>query len=74
MKDEFVARELVDIAKKLIGRQLDVFEYHQKKIAIRTLQMSDAGASIMGGMTKEEARNFLQKIGYSERQIARIES
>jgi hypothetical protein len=27
----------------------------------------------MGGMTKEEARNFLRRIGYSDGQIANIE-
>lgn len=40
-------------------KALTVFEKHQKKIALATLKMSDVGASIMGGMTKEEARSFL---------------
>jgi len=32
---------------------------HQRKIAYATLKMSDAGAVIMGGMTKQEARKIL---------------
>jgi hypothetical protein len=52
---------------------LSVVDRHQKKIALRTLKMTDAGARIMGGMTKEEARNFLRRIGYSDGQIAKIE-
>lgn len=35
--------------------------------------MNDIGASIMGGMTKEEARRFLASIGYTQEQIAKIE-
>jgi hypothetical protein len=74
MNKQAVANELVKIAELLIGRELDVFERHQKKIAIDTLRMSDMGANIMGGMTKDEARAFLAKIGYSAQQIARIEN
>jgi len=74
MNKTMVASELVKIAEELVGREMNVFDYHQKKIAISTLKMSDAGANIMGGMTKDEARNFLRKIGYSEQQIARIEN
>ena len=51
MNKQAVANELVKIAELLIGRELDVFERHQKKIAIDTLRMSDMGANIMGGMT-----------------------
>lgn len=43
--------------------QLNTFEKHQRKIAEATLKMHDAGALIMGGMTKEEARSFLRRIG-----------
>ena len=42
---------------------MDIFTKHQKKIAIATLKMTDAGARIMGGMTKEEAREVLRKMG-----------
>lgn len=47
------------------GKQvkLSIPEQHQKRIAIATLKMSDMGASIMGGMTKAEARQFLSGIG-----------
>lgn len=38
-----------------------IFDNHQIKIAKSTLKMSDAGANIMGGMTKEEAREILKK-------------
>jgi hypothetical protein len=41
-------------------RQLSVPKQHQLKIAVQTLKYSDAGARIMGGMTKAEAFNFLQ--------------
>jgi hypothetical protein len=56
-----------------MAKELDTFQKHQKKIAIATLKMNDMGASIMGGMTKAEARNFLKSIGYNENQIARLE-
>jgi len=38
-----------------------IFDKHQIAIAKRTLQLSDEGALILGGMTKEEARAILQK-------------
>jgi hypothetical protein len=53
---------------------LDIFQQHAKKIAISTLKMSDMGANIMGGMSKDEARAFLKSIGYSDSQIAKIEN
>lgn len=37
----------------------DVAKKHQLKIAKDTLKMSDVGAFIMGGMTKDEAREIL---------------
>lgn len=43
-------------------RQLTVFEHHQLKIARDTLKMSDVGARIMGGMTKDEARAIILKL------------
>lgn len=42
-------------------RKLDVFEAHQLRIARATLKLSDAGARIMGGMTKDEAREIIRK-------------
>jgi hypothetical protein len=48
-------------------------EQHQKKIALSTLKMNDVGANIMGGMTKEQARAFLKRIGYSDARIADLE-
>ena len=54
--------------------KLSIPEQHQKRIAIHTLKMSDAGALIMGGMSKDEARAFLARIGYTKEQIAKLES
>lgn len=56
-----------------IKEELSVPEKHQKKIAIDTLKMHDVGANIMGGMTKEEARKFLSKIGYTDEKITKLE-
>jgi hypothetical protein len=44
-------------------KNISVPERHRIKIAKDTLKMSDVGAHIMGGMTKEEARNLLTKYG-----------
>jgi len=54
-------------------KKLTVPEKHQLKIAKQTLKYSDVGASIMGGMTKDEARAFLKKVGYSDREIKKLE-
>jgi len=43
-------------------RKLTVFEKHQLRIARDTLKMSDIGAHIMGGMTKKEAKNFINSL------------
>ena len=50
-----------------------VAQRHQFKIAKSTLRMSDAGALIMGGMSKLEARQFLRSMGWTDRRIARLE-
>lgn len=55
-------------------KTLSVPEQHQKKIALATLRMSDVGASIMGGMSKAEARAFLERIGYSAAKITALEN
>jgi hypothetical protein len=47
-------------------------EQHQIKIAKQTLKMSDVGAQIMGGMTKEEAREVLRKHGVRFRENHRV--
>lgn len=54
-------------------RNLSVPEKHQLRIALQTLKMTDAGANIMGGMNKEEARSFLKSKGYSDQAIQRLE-
>jgi len=48
--------------QKYVRRYLTVPEQHQLKIARRTLQLSDVGARIMGGMTKAEARRVIKKL------------
>lgn len=70
-EDKMVKVKKVDILENKNNRS--VFDKHQEKIAIKTLKMSDEGANIMGGMTKQEARDFLKKIGYSEKQIQKLD-
>lgn len=53
--------------------RLSVPEQHRLKIAKSTLRMSDAGARIMGGMTKTEARAFLKSIGWTDKAIKTLE-
>jgi hypothetical protein len=43
-------------------RELTVPERHQLKIARDTLKMSDVGARIMGGPTKEQAREIIRRL------------
>lgn len=42
--------------------QLSVPDRHQLRIARDTLKMSDVGAQIMGGPTKEEAREIILRL------------
>ena len=44
-------------------RELSVPEKHQLKIARDTLKMSDVGAMIMGGPSKEQAREIIKRLG-----------
>ena len=44
-------------------------QYHQEKIAIKTLRMNPAMAAVMGGTTPHEAEAFLRSIGYSDKEI-----
>ena len=64
-----LASELLKLA-----RELSVPEKHQKAIALKTLKMPDAMVGIMGGMNKQEARDFLKSIGYSESQVKHLEA
>ena len=54
-----------NMSRKTPGRGdlMDTFDKHQITIAKKTLQYSDEGAAIMGGMNKEEARAILAKHG-----------
>lgn len=42
-------------------RELSVFDKHQLAIAKKTMTLSDVGAHVMGGMTKEEAKEIIKK-------------
>lgn len=55
------------------GKAKSVPDKHAERIAIDTLKMHDAGAKIMGGMTKDEARAFLKSLGYTDQKIAKLE-
>jgi hypothetical protein len=55
-------------------KSLSVPERHQKNIAIKTLKMNDVMARIMGGMSKDEAREFLKSIGYTDAQVRKLEA
>ncbi len=53
---------------------MEVFDKHQVAIAKKTLRMSDMGANIMGGMTKEQAREVLARIAkMTPEAIAKLE-
>ena len=43
-------------------KTLSVPDQHRLKIAYKTLKLSDIGARIMGGMTKDEARAFIIQV------------
>jgi hypothetical protein len=43
-------------------KKLSVPEIHQLRVARDTLKMSDIGARIMGGPTKEEARAIILRL------------
>lgn len=44
-------------------RKLTIPEKHQLRIARRTLKMADVFVHIMGGMTRQEAREIVRKLG-----------
>ena len=54
--------------------ELTVPQQHQLKIAKKTLKMNDVMANVMGGMSKQEARDFLKSIGWSEQKINKAEA
>lgn len=47
----------------------DVFHHHQTLVAKKTLRMPDAMVGVLGGQTKEEAREHLKKMGWTKKQI-----
>jgi len=58
--------------KKISKKQLSVPEQHQKNIALKTLKMNDAMVGVMGGMNKQEAREFLKSIGYTDDELNKL--
>ncbi len=54
-------------------RLLDVALKHQIAIATRTLHLNDAGALVMGGMSKQEAYDLLRDNGYSHAKLDRMQ-
>lgn len=55
--------------------KLSVPDQHCYRIALSTLRLSDFGAMVMGGQTKDEARDFLRrKMGWSDEKIKRYEN
>lgn len=45
-----------------MNRKLSVPEQHQLSIARATLKLSDVGALVLGGMSKDEARAVIRKL------------
>jgi hypothetical protein len=43
-------------------QRLSVPDKHRLNIARKTLKMSDVGARVMGGMTKDEARQVIREL------------
>ena len=43
-------------------RKLTVPDQHRLKIALDTLRMNDIMARVMGGMTKDEARQVIEEL------------
>jgi len=50
-------------------KTLSVPELHQRRVAIKTLQLSEVGARIMGGMDHIQAVKVLRGFGHSDRDI-----
>jgi len=45
-----------------MSKTLTVPQKHQLRIARKTLKMSDVGALVMGGPSKEESRRIIQEL------------
>ncbi len=43
-------------------RELSIPEQHQLKVARQTLKMNDVMVRVMGGPTKEEARQIIERL------------
>jgi hypothetical protein len=55
------------------GRDLGVPQTHMLKIARSTLKMPDAILGVMGGMTKERAREVIRQYGGGQKEIEKLE-
>lgn len=58
--------------KKHVKHVLSVPERHQLKIARSTLHMPDAVAGVMGGPTKEQAREIIRRLTGKIREASEI--
>jgi hypothetical protein len=65
-------REIGFVQGKPFCEAKDVPAKHQMNIALKTLSYSDAGASVMGGMTKKEAIEVLRKNGYDDKKLTKV--
>ncbi len=54
--------EFVRVKGNPMGRKLSVPERHQLRIARDTLKLNDVGVSVLGGMTKPEARAVIKRL------------
>jgi len=53
---------MLNLVQEKLGRSLTVPEKHQLKIAYKTLKMSTAAVGVMGGPSKEEAREIIKRL------------
>mgnify|MGYP003135132067 CR=1 FL=1 len=51
----------------------DVALRHHIKVATRTLHLNDAGAVVLGGMSKQEAYDLLRDCGYTHDKLVRMQ-
>jgi len=60
------SQDTLEEGRPMVG---DVFHRHQTHVARQTLRMHDAAAAVAGGMSKDEARAHLAKMGWTKKQI-----
>ncbi len=60
-----IIQDDIEESKESDLKQRDPATWHQIQIAKKTIRMPDAMANVMGGMTKDQAREILKKRGIS---------